>query len=244
MHIPKSHPRYESLRTRELLEQGVENGITSLNGLIAHGRGEAFDYLFGEKTHFFARNAVNTAAALLLAAKHPVISVNGNTAALVPDELVMLSNVLHAPLEINLFHKTQERLEKIQHHLLKHGAKQILLPQEHCIMFGLESERKYVHPDGIMKADVVFVPLEDGDRTEALVKNEKKVITVDLNPLSRTAQQATITIVDNVIRVLPLLNEKITKFKEKDTSEFKKIISKFDNKALLFEAEKIIRIGI
>jgi 4-phosphopantoate--beta-alanine ligase len=47
---------------------------------------------------------------------------------------------------------------------------------------------------------VVVVPLEDGDRTLALKKAGKKVITFDLNPLSRTAQTADITIVDNVVR--------------------------------------------
>jgi len=43
--IPKSHPRYISLRTRNVLVEGVNKGITSIHGLIAHGRGEAFDYL-------------------------------------------------------------------------------------------------------------------------------------------------------------------------------------------------------
>ena len=45
MKIPKAHPRYLSLTTRETVAQGVKNGITSITGLIAHGRGEAFDYL-------------------------------------------------------------------------------------------------------------------------------------------------------------------------------------------------------
>ena len=95
--IPKSHPRYKSLKTRKLLERGVRDGITSLNGLIAHGRGEAFDYLLGEKTHDFARKAIKASAAMLLLAKRPVISVNGNTAILVPKELVLLAKLLRAP---------------------------------------------------------------------------------------------------------------------------------------------------
>ena len=111
--IPPSHPRYKSLKIREQLERGVAIGITSLNGLIAHGRGEAFDYLLGEKTHSFAQHAISASSAMLLLAKHPVISVNGNTSALVPKELVVLSNILNAPLEVNLFHSSQERLKKI-----------------------------------------------------------------------------------------------------------------------------------
>jgi 4-phosphopantoate--beta-alanine ligase len=58
------------------------------------------------------------------------------------------------------------------------------------------SDRRMVDPDGIYIADVVLVPLEDGDRTEALVKMGKKVIAIDLNPLSRTSQKASITIVE------------------------------------------------
>ena len=47
--IPTTHPRYESLMKREKLVAGIEAGITSKQGLIAHGRGEAFDYLIGER---------------------------------------------------------------------------------------------------------------------------------------------------------------------------------------------------
>src|SRR3990172_4191571 len=53
MLINPSHPRYLSLKYREQLVQGVKMGITSTAGLIAHGRGEAFDYLLGEKTYSF-----------------------------------------------------------------------------------------------------------------------------------------------------------------------------------------------
>ncbi|MGQ0772027.1 MAG: phosphopantothenate/pantothenate synthetase family protein, partial [Nitrososphaerota archaeon] len=65
---------------------------------------------------------------------------------------------------------------------------------------GLDSARRIVDKNGIYVADVVVVPLEDGDRTLALKKAGKKVITFDLNPLSRTAQTADVTIVDNVVR--------------------------------------------
>ena len=77
--------------TRERLVAGVEAGITSVHGLIAQGRGEAFDYLIGEQSHPFALTAVEAAAALLLRARHPVISVNGNVAALAPREIVRLA---------------------------------------------------------------------------------------------------------------------------------------------------------
>ena len=50
MNIPKSHPRYLSLQTREKLVDGFDNNLVAKEGLLAHGRGEAFDYLIGEKT--------------------------------------------------------------------------------------------------------------------------------------------------------------------------------------------------
>jgi len=209
MKIPKSHPRYESLRLREKIVDGVKKGITSLAGLVAHGRGEAFDYLLGEKTTKAAKKSIDKAVRFLLNAKHPVISVNGNTAALVPKEIVQLSRLIPAKIEVNLFHSSKIREAKIKKHLTKYGAKEVLLPNKKCRIKFISSNRKFVNPEGIYKADVVFVPLEDGDRTEALVKNGKKVIVVDLNQLSRSAQKATITIVDNITRAVPLLIKKI-----------------------------------
>jgi len=80
--VPRNHPRYESLRLRDAIVAGVKRGVTSEHGLIAHGRGEAYDYLLGEKTRDFALAAIAAAAHLLAHASHPVISVNGNVAAL------------------------------------------------------------------------------------------------------------------------------------------------------------------
>jgi len=73
------------------------------------------------------------------------------------------------------------------------------------------------------------VPLEDGDRTEALRKLGKTVIAVDLNPLSRTSRFANITIVDNIVRVVPLMISCARKLKNKDINELKTIIDAFDN---------------
>jgi len=72
--IPKSHPRAKSLVIREKLVDGFDDGIVAKEGLLAHGRGEAFDYLLGEKTTPTAKNAIKAASAALLLAKNPVIS--------------------------------------------------------------------------------------------------------------------------------------------------------------------------
>ena len=107
--IPKSHPRAKSLLIREKLVNGFDNGLVAKEGLLAQGRGEAFDYLIGEKTNKKAKKAIERAAKLLLKAKYPVISVNGNSAALVPKELVQLSKIILATLEVNLFHSFKQR---------------------------------------------------------------------------------------------------------------------------------------
>ncbi|MDB6071923.1 MAG: hypothetical protein JWL81_3094 [Verrucomicrobiales bacterium] len=203
--VPPTHPRYLSLITRERIVAGVERGVTSPHGLIAHGRGEAFDYLLGEATHLFAHEAIAEAAKVLKAARHPVISVNGNACALAAGDLVALAGATGAKLEVNIFHTSAEREQAIRNMLLEAGAREVLMPGRTHAIQHIEHNRKWVHPEGILIADVVFVPLEDGDRCGALVQNGKTVITVDLNPLSRTAKTAQITIVDNLTRCLPLL---------------------------------------
>ena len=200
--VPKSHPRYKSLVKREKIVAGIEAGITSKQGLIAHGRGEAFDYLIGEHTLPAAMEATKAAAALLLTAQKPVISVNGNIAALVPEKVIELSKLLNAPLEVNIFYWTEERVRKIKEHLEQLGATNVLGVKTDARIPGIEHARARVDKDGIFKADVVLAPLEDGDRCEALIAMGKQVVTVDLNPVSRTSQHATVSIVDDIERAL------------------------------------------
>ena len=242
MYIPPNHPRRESLLIRERLVEGFRRGMVAVEGLIAHGRGECFDYLLGEKTHDFAWKAIEAAAALLLISKHPVISVNGNTAALVPREIVELSRVTGAKIEVNLFYRTREREEAIADWLRKHGAEEVLGVGEDAsaTIPELFSERRRVSPRGILVADTVLVPLEDGDRTEALKRIGKKVIAIDLNPLSRTARAADITIVDNVVRAMKHLVDKARKLRDRPVEELQGIIEDYDNNVVLQEALKTI----
>ena len=64
--VPVDHPRYHSLVTREHLARMCKKGNCILERLTAHGRGEAFDYLLGERTTKSACLAERTAAAMLL----------------------------------------------------------------------------------------------------------------------------------------------------------------------------------
>ena len=205
--IPKSHPRAKSLLVREKLVKGFDNGLVAKEGLLAQGRGEAFDYLLGEKTGKAAARAIKAAAAQLLLAEMPVISVNGNIAALCPKQVVRLSKQIKAKIEVNLFYTNANRKRAIIRTLKKNGATEILGSKSDSStkLSGIDSARRIVDKNGIFVADIVVVPLEDGDRTMALRKAGKTVITFDLNPLSRTSQTASITIVDNVTRAIDLL---------------------------------------
>ncbi len=211
-------------------------------GLIAHGRGEAFDYLLGERTIPSASAAISAAAALLLRAESPVISINGNAAALVGREIVTLASTVSAPIEVNLFHRTPEREKLIARHLKKFGAKEILgMGSATMTIGGISSPRAKVDPDGIGKADVVLIPLEDGDRAQALEDSGKNIISIDLNPLSRTSQVASISIVDNVVRAIPGLIKASRKMKKVNRSPLKTHALNFNNEANLANAiEQIV----
>ena len=229
--IPPNHPRRESLLVRERLVEGFREGYVVPQGLIAHGRGECFDYLLGEATVEEAWEAERVAVAALLTAKRPVISVNGNVAALVPEGVVQLARATGAAVEVNLFYRTREREELIAEVLRRHGAEEVLGVGDDasCTIPELFSERRRVSCRGIYVADVVFVPLEDGDRTEALRKMGKFVIAVDLNPLSRTARAASITIVDNVVRAVPNMVKLAEELKALPREELEAIVKRFNN---------------
>jgi len=228
--IPKSHPRYESLKYRHKIIEGMKNLVVAEAGLIAHGRGECFDYILGEKTTHTAEEAIKAAVAALLLAKRPVISVNGNVAALIPNELVILSNTVNTPLEINLFYQKEGRIEAIANILKKAGAAEIYGtdPKKMIELKGLESNRRKV--ELIAKSDLVMVPLEDGDRTETLKRLNKKVIAIDLNPISRTSLWADITIIDNIVRTIPEMIKVAKELKKLNKLQLESIIKNFDNK--------------
>jgi 4-phosphopantoate---beta-alanine ligase len=244
--IPKEHPRFISLKVRAKLVDGLKKGIVVPHGLLAHGRGEAFDYLLGEHTTDNAFYAEKVACCLLLISKFPVISVNGNTAALCGKEIVELGKLVNASLEVNLFHKSQKRSHLIEKILKENGANQILglRPTSKFTINEISSNRRFVDENGIAKADTVFLTLEDGDRCQALVGLGKKIISVDLNPLSRTAQASSVTIVDNLIRAIPNMVTLTKELSRKEESELLRIVSEFDNKSNLIYSTHVIRNGI
>jgi len=241
--VPESHPRHDSLLTRHRIEAGFEKGITHVQGLIAQGRGESLDYLLGERTIPSADGAARVAAAHLLLADRPVVSVNGNAAALVPGEIVALVEATGADIEVNLFHRSGERVRAIADHLRDYGAQTVRGLTADARLPGLDHDRARVDADGIYAADVVVVPLEDGDRAAALAEMGKTEIVVDLNPLSRSARNATVPIVDNIIRAVPNVTGHARDLADASETELRSIVEAFDASGALVAAERAIREG-
>lgn len=221
------------------MSEMARKGIVATTGLIAHGRGEAFDYLLGEVTSESARAAERAAVALLIEARNPIISVNGNTAALAGKEIIAFAKLVKATVEVNLFHRSPERVEMVVGYLESIGAKGVLGRDADALIPGIASDRALCTKEGIFSADVVLVPLEDGDRAEALVKLGKKVIAIDLNPLSRTATAAQITIVDELSRAM---SNMIAMWPElsRDEASRRKALSGFNNRANLKRSLELI----
>ena len=202
-----SHPRYRSLLMRHRLEVAAKKGMLADSALIAHGRGEAYDYLLGETTIPSADVATRIALNALMQAEHPVLSVNGNVVALAGDEMLRLADKIGCALEVNIFYRTPERMEALLYDLNERKERlgldvDILGAEPDATIPGLKGPRAKCESKGILRADAILVPLEDGDRCEALVAMGKTVIVIDLNPLSRSSQYGSITIVDELSRCL------------------------------------------
>ena len=182
-----SHPRYRSLLMRHRLEVAAKKGMLADSAMIAHGRGEAYDYLLGETTIPSADIATQIALHALIQAEHPILSVNGNVVALAGDEMLKLANKIGCPLEVNIFYRTPERMDALLTDLNERKERlgldvDILGANPDAVIPGLKGPRAKCEAMGILQADTILVPLEDGDRCEALVAMGKTVIVIDLNP--------------------------------------------------------------
>ena len=227
--VPESHPRYASLMARKKMTDAAAAGMLAESALIAHGRGEAFDYLLGEKTCDAAEKAIRETSARMKSAERCVISVNGNAVALAGMELIVCAAVLNCPVEVNIYYRTPARMEALLSALEVQKKQAVQLYPEIADRIStvpilganpdgripnLEGPRANCHSNGILSADVILVPLEDGDRCEALIAMGKTVCVIDLNPLSRTARTASVTIVDELTRCVPILLKRLMEDRE------------------------------
>jgi 4-phosphopantoate--beta-alanine ligase len=228
--IAESHPRRDSLLARQKLVDAAEKGLLAESAMIAHGRGEAYDYLLGEQTSEASLLAIREVAARLLAAARPVISVNGNTVVLAGENLIRVAAVIGCPIEVNLYYRSSERVEGLVSLLTEQreavsdigapegylgdwsnavGSVLLMGAEEDGRIEGLIGPRSICSAEGIGSADTVLVPLEDGDRCKALIDLGKEVLVIDLNPLSRTSMMASVTIVDEVARASEALVKEV-----------------------------------
>ena len=111
--------------------------------------------------------------------------------------------------------------------------------EQDAVLEGIASDRARCCQTGIYAADVVLIPLEDGDRAEALRAAGKKVLAIDLNPLSRTAQAANATAVDEITRAVPQIRQAVKEL-QNDQPRRKKLLADFDNQANLAESVQYI----
>ena len=245
--IPRNHPRFHSLMLRERLIEGLRRGLASEAGLLAHGRGEAFDYLLGERTQPFAILALEAASAWLVTAKHPVFSVNGSAAALAGQEIAdLVQSHERLVIEVNLFHHTPERSTRIAEYLRGLGVPRVVesASADAVPLATIRHARRHMHKEGIARADVVLVALEDGDRCQALVDSGRVVLAIDLNPLSRTARAAQVTLVDELTRALPALGKCLDADRRRTTQELRDRIARYNNVAVLDQALAALRSGL
>lgn len=205
----------------------VQKGLVNPTGLISHGRGEAFDYLMGEKTLKPSLEAEKAAAAYLLKAERPLVCVNGNAAALNAKGLIALVEEIPAALEVNIFHRTEERMEQLIEYMESNGGKNVLGRDPDSRIPGFTSDRALCTKT-LYDCDVIVVPIEDGDRAEALVKMGKIVISIDLNPISRTSKTATVPVSDEMSRALDNMIKFVRELKGND-AEIEKIIASYSN---------------
>jgi 4-phosphopantoate--beta-alanine ligase len=69
----------------------------------------------------------------------------------------------------------------------------------------------------------------------------KKVIAIDLNPLSRTARRATAAIVDNILRAVPNLTAEVLRLSGVPEEDLEKIVSEYDHQGTLRQAMQEIK---
>ena len=208
----------------------VGKGLVTQTGLISHGRGEAFDYLMGEKSLEPALRAERAAAAYLLRAKNPIVCVNGNAAALDPKNLIALAEEIPAKIEVNIFYRTEERMRLLIEYMEKNGADEVLGRDPDARIPGLSSDRALCTRAGIYDSDVILVPIEDGDRAKALADMGKIVISIDLNPLSRTSRTASVSISDEMTRALENIIAAVKEMKGRP-DEIEETIRSFSNES-------------
>ena len=123
-----------------------------------------------------------------------------------------------------------------------HGYKDILGSLDDDIEYlnEIKNNRSSASKTGIYTADTILIPLEDGDRAEILKKSGKNIITIDLNPLSRTSKMSDVSIMDNIVRAIPFMTKIAEDLKAQDKKFLMDIVNEFDNEENLIRGAQWI----
>jgi 4-phosphopantoate--beta-alanine ligase len=106
----------------------------------------------------------------------------------------------------------------------------------------IKNSRSSASKTGIYSADTILIPLEDGDRAEILKNSGKNIITIDLNPLSRTSKMSDVSIMDNIVRAIPYMTKIAEDLKNQDKEILMQLVNEFDNEENLKESLAQIRV--
>lgn len=117
-------------------------------------------------------------------------------------------------------------MEKLIAFMESKGAADVLGRDPDAKIEGLSHARALCTTEGVFSSDVILVPIEDGDRAEALVAMGKKVISIDLNPLSRTSKAASVPISDEIGRALDNIRRHVEELRG-NGPEIDRIISSY-----------------
>ena len=110
--------------------------------------------------------------------------------------------------------------------------------------YDIKNSRATASKTGIFSADTILIPLEDGDRAEILKKSGKNIITIDLNPLSRTSKMSDVSIMDNIVRAIPFMTKIAQDLKTQNRDVLVEMVNEFDNNENLKETIEHIKRGL
>jgi len=233
--IPKDHPRYKSLVTREHLAECARTGIVSLEGLTSHGRGEAFDYLLGEKTSESALLAGKDCGGpaphrktpgALRERQHRGACGTRNRAS--PEGKRGARRGQPLPPDTRTGTADRDGSSAMPVRTVFSGRSRSASSRS-------PTTGPFCRREGCLLPMSCLSRSKTATAARCSVGMGKKVIAIDLNPLSRTAKTATLTVVDEVTRALPEIAQACTALSD---GKCRSLVAVMDNRVFLQEAKE------
>ena len=105
------------------------------------------------------------------------------------------------------------------------------------------SEQNLLYPTRCILANLFrdYIATEE-DRAEILKEGGKNILTIDLNPLSRTSKMSDVSIMDNIVRAIPFMTKIAEDLKTQDKAVLYELVNEFDNEENLKESLEQIKV--